>query len=616
MKSKIIALTMAAFMTMGVLSGCGAPSKEKKYVQASENAVEATINSTVATDALGRSFGESNVAESEKDVGVFYFVWHGEHTSNIYDITKLNESNPDELWSTANSTISPLNVMYYWGEPLYGYYSSDDPWVIYRHIELFTMSGIDYICLDLTNISIYKENVEAIAKIILAFQEQGFQPPKITAMITGAADDNPPDEDRIAEFYNYFYKNSRYDSVWYRDKKDNKPIIIMNMDEDRAYPRLPDEIKTFFHFRDLIWPFEKPDLGVESMSWMDWVYPQRVYEGGYMSVSVAQHPTYAFSNSVNPYMKEVYYHMNKGRGYNYTTKKNNLQNVNAGTNLEAQWQVAFDNYETVNEIMVTGWNEWIATKGIGDGVNQYDQVTFVDLCNLEFSRDMEMMKGGYGDNFYLQNMRNVRKFKNVTETAFAGAKGTPKLNETWVKPRIYRDIVGDASIRKWPDATGKSMLENNTARNDISDVQVMNDKNYLYIKVITKEKIIFDYERQNNLNILLSVQGVGGNLWQGYNFIVNRTAAQSGLATTTLEKVAVDGEYKFDSVNGCASYLADNVFAVRIKLSDLGIKNHKEFTVDFKVADGISEPSDIINYYIDGDSAPIGRLNYRYNAGI
>ena len=55
-----------------------------------------------------------------------------------------------------------------------------------------------------------------------------------------------------------------------------------------------------------------------------------------------------------------------------------------------------------------------------------------------------------------------------------------------------------------------------------------------------------------------------------------------------------------------------NVFAVRIPLSALGVKGN--FTVDFKVADGISDCSNIDNYYIDGDCAPIGRLNYRYNA--
>ena len=50
-----------------------------------------------------------------------------------------------------------------------------------------------------------------------------------------------------------------------------------------------------------------------------------------------------------------------------------------------------------------------------------------------------------------------------------------------------------------------------------------------------------------------------------------------------------------------------------ILLESLGIKEG-DFTVDFKIADGISDSSDIMNFYLDGDSAPIGRLNYRYNS--
>ena len=37
--------------------------------------------------------------------------------------------------------------IYYWGEPLYGYYLSRDPWVMSRHVELFVEAGIDVLIL-------------------------------------------------------------------------------------------------------------------------------------------------------------------------------------------------------------------------------------------------------------------------------------------------------------------------------------------------------------------------------------------------------------------------------------------------------------------------------------
>ena len=95
-----------------------------------------------------------------------------------------------------------MQAAHYWGEPLYGYYASDDPWVIERHLELFTMSGIDYLALALTNISLYEKNVRALLDKVVEFQQQGWNPPKICALLSGAAND----VGRITDFYNIFYK--------------------------------------------------------------------------------------------------------------------------------------------------------------------------------------------------------------------------------------------------------------------------------------------------------------------------------------------------------------------------------------------------------------------------
>ena len=51
---------------------------------------------------------------------------------------------------------------------------------------------------------------------------------------------------------------------------------------------------------------------------------------------------------------------------------------------------------------------------------------------------------------------------------------------------------------------------------------------------------------------------------------------------------------------------------VEIPLKALGLKG--DFTIDFKVSDNVQEPEDIMSYYVYGDSAPIGRMNYRYSA--
>ena len=102
-----------------------------------------TLNKLQATDDYGRSFGYMDGYKTDKEryVGLFYFTWlgwHGTQMQDVYDITKLIDENPDALWDTEGNEESPLGQYHYWGEPLYGYYNSKDPWVIRRQMELFT----------------------------------------------------------------------------------------------------------------------------------------------------------------------------------------------------------------------------------------------------------------------------------------------------------------------------------------------------------------------------------------------------------------------------------------------------------------------------------------------
>ena len=211
-------------LSMMALAACGSGETksldrstplELPYEEANADLHAATIDSLVSTDAYGRSFGEGNVSTSDRQVGMFYFVWQGEHISNIYNVTKLEKTNPTELWNL-DSTVCPRDEFYYFSEPLYGYYCSDDPFVLMRHVELLTMSGIDYICLDLTNYSLYERNITALLETLLTCQKQGWNVPKVTAILNGtSAEANHLA--RIQQFCRDFYMNPRYDSLWLRD---------------------------------------------------------------------------------------------------------------------------------------------------------------------------------------------------------------------------------------------------------------------------------------------------------------------------------------------------------------------------------------------------------------
>jgi len=626
--------------------GCSSKPKTDYILRpANEDLFASTINSIVSTDVYGRSFNEGDVATSDKKVGMFYFIWLGEHTNNgIFDVTEFSktEEGVKELWDR-ESKVSLLNEFHYFSQPLYGYYCSDDPWVLTRHIELLTMSGVDYISLDLTNLSIYEKNVTAVLEKLLEFQNKGWNVPKVTTFLTGTykAAGHP---ERVLKFYNTFYTNPRYDSLWLRDDASGKPII--SLDWSSYYDALSILVTSNLKIKNTIWPYNTSETIHDDASWMDWEYPQRVYEnsdGNYMSVSVAQHVAGSFGMSVNPNLKDKdslreveasrhksTYHTgsktnhdaNRGRGWNYELNQNVAEDANKGTNFEAQWSNALNSTKPVDEVFITGWNEWIAYKSPLSTLHTdetvygsyYDQVSFCDTCNEEFSRDIEMTKDGYGDNFYLQNMRLTRKFKDSNNIRYAGSYATKSLrNLKWTGAREYLDFTGDAIAREFDRADHKEKYINTTNRNDIYSTKLCHDDKNLYIQINTLNNIIIDSESNNNLNLLLSIQNSKEANWNGYHYILNRNI-KSGVGTTQLEKVVADGEFNFKSVCECETYLDGKTMSIAIPLESLGVNVNDGFTIDFKVADGISDPSNIINYYIDGDSAPIGRLNYRYNS--
>ena len=142
----------------------------------------AQINgSLVCTDALGRSI--VTAGESEKLVGVFYFLWHGQHGSNrIIDNSKLVKEHPEAINSEENwfnAGGGDINEFHYWGEPLLGYYSANDEWVYRKHLQMLTDASVDFIVLDTTNAFTYNEPVKKLISVWYEYMLQGYNVPKI-----------------------------------------------------------------------------------------------------------------------------------------------------------------------------------------------------------------------------------------------------------------------------------------------------------------------------------------------------------------------------------------------------------------------------------------------------
>ena len=517
----------------------------------------------------------------KKDVGIFYFVWLGQHPGQqkgIYDISKLLKEAPEDLWAAPEGTPkSPAGQFHFWGEPLYGYYDSRDPWVVTRHVELLMNAGIDYLMFDTTNAVVYPESISVVLNVLKKFASQGFDVPKV-AFYTNSASGRS-----VQMIYDNFVKSGEWDGLFYSPK--GKPMVVgltkknKSSDQGTNPDYISDELQEIFDVRESQWPNAPYDEN--AFPWMSWDNPQRLHNG-VISVSVSQHSveTVTFSDTTTC----------RGRGWDAKTHKEIKEDFRNGRNFRNQWQTVFDNIDKIDNVFVTGWNEWIALKLL----NGKKEAIFVDLFNEEFSRDAEMMRGGYGDNFYMLLAENVRRYKG--DCGVAAQKG-----------RVFRDFEGDALVRDFKNFDGSGRYIDSSARNDIVEITVSESAAAVTFEVRTASDVIpYAQGDLNWMNILVRTDDSSDKAFE-YDYVINRYPTVNGV--TTVERICADGR---KVLSGRATYsVSGDILRVTVPFEALGLEAG-DVHFGFKVADNVADPDDIMEYYVSGDSAPIGRLSFDY----
>ncbi len=610
----------------------------------------ATINKLAATDDFGRSFGYINGKDGEKYVCLFYFTWLGQHPNEmrgIHDITKLSSTSAgtQNLWNTSGTPDSPLNQYHYWGEPLYGYYNSLDTWVIRKHIELFIAAGIDVLVFDATNGFCYFEVIEQIANILREYKNDGWNVPGFmfyTNTNSGATvrrlyqgTGNP--QHSLFERYG-FYRDKNFEELWF--KPNGKPQIVAVSSD------LDSEMKEYFDVWESMWPAETNRSPVAEIyrkngfPWMDWSSgaagkaDQKLVgadKGGVVNVSVAQHNRAPFSNAVNPVngvdtvseARQMW-----GRGWSKKTGADHSDEaVNSGVNYEEEWDCAIA--KDPKYAFVTGWNEWIALKSYGTDKPGEAPTSwgayFVDTVNREYSRDVEMMKGGYADNFYLQTVRNVRRYKGVEGTQSAAAALTVDVKKGLSQWNSVKSIYDDFTVtatkdykssanRNFGNFAGTATYNDDSMRNDIKSVRVTHDEYNVYFLIECVNDIVGKPSPQNNkfMNLLIGVRGRDNSgALGGFDHVVNRLSSYTG--ECGVEKISKDaGKLAYTQTGKGDFTLKGRYMQVRVSKRSLGIGKNAPFTICFKVADNVADPGDVSSYYASGECAPAGRLGYLY----
>jgi hypothetical protein len=267
--------------------------------------------------------------------------------------------------------------------------------------------------------------------------------------------------------------------------------------------------------------------------------------------------------------------------------------------------------------MITGWNEWIAQRFLHPGgavtmcgvALKPGDTFFVDKYSAEFSRDIEPMKGGFGDAYYYQMISNIRKYKGtrpLPEVQPVPIKIDGEFSD-WSDARpVFRDTLGDPAHREHPGWVGQPPFSNKTGRNDIATAKVSADAENVYFYVSTSTRLTASTD-PNWMLLYIDADHNPKTGWLGYDFVINRANVPPGI--TTLERNE-GGGYLWKAVRDVEFRSVGNELEIGIPRIALGI-TAETFTLDFKWADNIQQTGDWSDFTLNGDVAPNDRFNFR-----
>ena len=580
-----------------------------------------------AVDGLGRTLPDnSKVGQSgkqkEKKVGIFYWTWHYNFANNKpVNVTRIFDQYPEakndyyhEIWKTNQAGA------YFWNEPIYGYYTEMDDYVLRNHAELLADAGIDFVLFDCTNGNYTWEPAYLnLLKVWSEARADGIKTPQIGFMMQFGWSGNT--RSSISQIYEAIYKKGLYQDLWFY--WEGKPLVMAHSDGFDLEDQYQAELANFFTYRGGIPSYFEGDHSDQYWGWLH-MYPQALYKNEDETVEMTTVGIAMNANYVDLYCSSMNGPYNMGRSYSrqpefsysydYRGKKIvcNSQMENSklyGINFQEQWDYAISVDPEI--IFVTGWNEWIAGRNEvwGNVPNG-----FPDQCDDENSRDIEPSKGDLKDYYYYQLVANVRRFKGASPYSVQSTQKTIDIGgdlTAWDDPAIvtYNHYVNNRYDRD-KDGWSGTHYENSGVRNDFKTAKVSFDRDNIYFYVETVSDIT-PSDSDNWMRLLLDTKAATADSvdWENFEFILNRTAP-------TDEGIAVErstGGWNWETV-GYADYrVSGNVLQLSVPRKVLGLSGGA-LKFNFKWCDNNLGDGDILTLYTDGDAAPGGRFCFHFTS--
>jgi hypothetical protein len=539
---------------------------------------------------------------------MFYWLWHDAlRCLPDYDVTEFLKSHPGFRAFKALPPGGPAHPTWYWAQPLFGYYLSTDPWVIRKHLVMLSDAGVDFIFFDFTNADVYDPALTTLLNTELTLQHEGLTVPRLTFFL------NYQPDWKIEHLYKHFYLNPIYRSLWFQ--WDGKPLLMAPRPKDSSGlkdKKLLTALQNYFSYRPT-WAFQKAAKEPTKWRFMD-SNPQRPALGP--NGKVEEMPvSKSLGGPIWKNMATAGVSCVPGFTPRYNDQWRSPQDAK-GLFFQYQWKVASKVKPPI--LLVTGWNEWTASVW-NDGPVPFlgkptarDAGYFVDEFNMDFDRDLEPMKGGYEDDYYMQLLSEIRHYKGIAPPQHASARRTITFNRgfgQWhgITP-LYHDAVGDVANRDWAGSAPGTHYVNQSARNDFATAQVARDSKMVYFHITTAEPIS-PPSGNSWMVLLIDADRNVSTGWHGYDLAVNRN--RSG--TYAMVEANVDRIWRWRAVGRAKLYWHDHQLELAIPrplLTRFGAGKHLRF--HFKWIDNQPASPHLMDFYSFGDVAPDGRFNYRY----
>ena len=580
----------------------------------------------VFTDGLGRvslTYADVGAPREDKTLAMFYWTWHTKETASAgaVNTTELLKQYPDAKNDYNHQAWVGTGRYCFWNEPIYGFYTTEDPWVLRKQGELLANAGVDVIFTDNTNGGYtWRESYQVLYPTWEGMlKNSGVDVPKISFLLPFGAHSGHVSQ--INQIYHDIYKDGKYQDLWYY--LDGKPMI-MALRNGVPSGDIGSEIKSFFTFRAGQPEYRVSNTAAKAWGWLS-VYPQATYyaSANDKAKGIVEQMTVGVAVNHNYVTKEITAMNGQNvMGRSYTSdypdryEKEGASASLWGYQFAEQFTYALEVDPQV--LFVTGWNEWHAWRQPEPwgGANSKVDNALVDQFDNEFSRDLEPTKGELKDHYYYQFVNFARQYKGVNPIPEPSLNATIDLGAgqaQWKNVAPYYEAYANNTGDRNSSGYGSYKYTETSGRNDLIGAQVARDDQYVYFNVECAENIT---PYTDSLWMTLYIDCDQANQgWETFEFVINKSAASA--ETVVLEKFTGNG-YETTKVADCAYVVDGRYMTVKVAKSDLGLSGN-DYTINFSWTDNVHDEGDytkfsgdIMDFYISGDVAPGARFKYSF----